>query len=203
MGTKSSAVDAYITKAKPFARPILQHLRKLVHQTVPEAGEAIKWGMPFFVHAGENLCSMAAFNEHAAFGFWKAHMMKDPKKILAGHERSAMGQLGRLTSTEDLPADAVLISYLKQAAKLNEDGVKWTPAPEEKKPASVPPYLKKALTGNAAAKKAFGAFTPAQRRDYVEWLEEAKTEATRERRLATALEWMAEGKTRNWKYQKR
>ncbi len=204
MGTKSPAVDAYIEKAQPFAQPILQHLRALVHRAVPEVEEAIKWGMPGFVHGDGLLCGISAFKAHVGFGFHKAAVMKDPKGLFAANGRSGMGHLGKLTSLEDLPSDAVLVSYLKQAAKLNEAGVKVArmPAAKQKAPA-VPADLKKALAGNAAAKKAFAAFTPAQQRDYVAWLEEAKTEATRAKRVATVVEWSAEGKTRNWKYQKR
>jgi uncharacterized protein YdeI (YjbR/CyaY-like superfamily) len=201
MGTKSPQVDAYIEKVRPFAQPILQHLRALVHRAVPEVEEAIKWGMPGFVHGDGLLCGMAAFKEHVGFGFHKAAVMKDPKGLLTANGRSGMGHLGRLTSVEDLPSDAVLLSYLKQAAKLNEAGVKVARVPVAKQ--TVPADLKKALAGNAAAKKAFAGFTPAQQRDYVAWLEEAKTEATRARRVATVVEWSAEGKTRNWKYAKR
>lgn len=196
-------INAYIEKAAPFARPILEHLRALVHKAVPEVTETVKWGMPFFEHHGP-LCNMAAFKQHCAFGFWKASLMTDPDGVLQQTERSAMGHLGQITSVKDLPADKKLLAYIKQAAALNEQGIK-TPAkaPKTQEELEVPGFLQKALAKNKAAAKTFEAFSYSNKKEYLEWLTEAKTEETRLKRLETALEWMAEGKPRNWKYMKK
>lgn len=192
-------VDSYIDAAAPFAQPILRHLRALVHKACPHATEALKWGMPFFSTHDEILCNMAAFKQHCAFGFWKVSLLKDKEGILEPH--NAMGHIGRITAMEDLPSDKILLSYIKEADKLNKDGVK-APKTTEKKELVVPEILTAALKKNKAAQKTFDAFPYSHRREYIEWITEAKTEATQEKRTATAVEWMAEGKQRNWKYQK-
>jgi uncharacterized protein YdeI (YjbR/CyaY-like superfamily) len=166
---------------------------------VPEVRETVKWSMPAFEYEGP-LCSMAAFKAHCAIGFWKA-------SLLLGDDRKAgegMGHFGRITSIKDLPPRRELTRLLKEAAKLNEDGVKVpraTRAPSA--PVQVPADLAAALRKNAKAKKTFDAFPPSHRREYVEWITEAKTDATRAKRLGQALEWMAEGKSRNWKYERK
>lgn len=195
-------VDAYIAKSASFAQPILNHVRDLVHKAVPDVEETIKWGFPNFEHRGV-VCSMAAFKEHCAFGFWKASLMSDPAKILGERREKAMGHFGRITNLKDLPSDKVLIAYLKEAAQLNEDGVKAPPRKKAaKKELSVPGYLTAALKKNKKALAAFEEFSPSHRREYVAWLEEAKTDETRTKRLTTAIEWIAKGKSRNWKYER-
>jgi uncharacterized protein YdeI (YjbR/CyaY-like superfamily) len=202
MGKKDKRVDEYIAKKKPFAQPVLKHLRKLVHQACPEVQETIKWGMPFFDYKGP-FCNMAAFSEHAVFGFWKTALLKDPKGILeARHD--AMGSLGRITSVKDLPGDKVIIDFIKQAKKLNDEDVKLPS--RQKKPAKVvamPNFFKVALSQNKKASVHFEKFPPGQKKEYIVWLTEAKTEETREKRLETAMEWISEGKIRNWKYLKK
>jgi uncharacterized protein YdeI (YjbR/CyaY-like superfamily) len=199
-------IDAYILKAQRFAQPILKHLRKLIHQAVPDAQETIKWGMPSFDYKGA-FCSMASFKQHAVFGFWKYQLIKDPKGYLG--ERSAkggeaMGNLGRITGLKDLPPDKVIIDFLKQAKKLNDDGVKLPPrVKKEKAEMEIPDYFTRSLRRNKAALKNFTDFSASKKRDYVEWLTEAKTDATREKRLDTAIEWISEGKSLNWKYEKK
>jgi uncharacterized protein YdeI (YjbR/CyaY-like superfamily) len=198
MGSRDPRIDAYIEKSAPFARPILVHLREVVHATVPEVEETMKWSFPHFVYEGM-LCGMASFKQHCAFGFWKGALIVDERS------RDAMGQFGRITSLRELPPKKVLAGYVKEAMRLNEEGIK---APSRAKPKAprkelpVPDDLAAALRKNARAKAAFDAFPPSHRREYVEWISEAKGEATRARRLATAVEWMAEGKARNWKYMK-
>jgi uncharacterized protein YdeI (YjbR/CyaY-like superfamily) len=198
MGVRNPQVDAYIAKSADFAQPILGHLRDLVHAACPEVEEAIKWSAPHFQYKGM-LCHMAAFKEHCAFGFWKgALIVKEPEN---GAE-SAMGQLGRITKLSDLPSKKVLTGYIKEAVKLNESGVK-SPSRSKTKVREelvVPDDLVSALKKNKAAQAAFDKFSPSHKREYVQWITEAKTEATRQRRLETAIEWMAEGKPRNWKY---
>jgi uncharacterized protein YdeI (YjbR/CyaY-like superfamily) len=202
MGTRDPRVDAYIERSAEFARPILMHVREVVHAACPEAEETMKWSFPHFMYRGM-LCSMASFKQHCAFGFWKGSILLGRQS--EGEEgESAMGQFGRLTSLADLPPDGVLTDYVHQAMRLNEEGVT---APnrtkrEPKPPLETPDYLTSALAANDAARETFERFNPSQRRDYVEWLTEAKTEATRQKRLATTLEWLAEGKPRMWKYMK-
>lgn len=206
MNNTDSRIDAYIdTKCADFAKPIMRHLRELIHAACPEVEETWKWSFPHFMYKGAVLCSMAAFKEHCVFGFWKASLMQDTDNVLEIKDREAMGHLGRITSLKDLPKDAVLKKYVKAAMKLNEQGVKLPPrakATEKQKQAlETPDYFAKALKKNKAAGKVFDAFSYTNKKEYIMWLEEARTEATREKRMAQALEWIAEGKIRHWKYQ--
>jgi uncharacterized protein YdeI (YjbR/CyaY-like superfamily) len=198
MGTREARVDAYIEKSADFARPILAHLRGAVHEACPDVDEAMKWSFPHFLYKGM-LCSMAAFKEHCAFGFWKGALIVEKG---GGKGEQAMGQFGRITRLSDLPSNAVLRGYIKEAIRLNEAGVK---APSRAKPKTprepvIPDDLASALRGNPRARANFDNFSPSHKREYVDWITEAKTQATRTRRLETAIEWMAEGKSRNWKY---
>lgn len=194
-------VDAYIAKAQPFAKPILRHLRELVHEVCPDCEETMKWSFPHFDYQGQMMCSMAAFKKHAAFNLWKAALLDDPKDLLSTDE--AMGHLGKLTSIDDLPSDRDIKRFIAQAMKLNEKGKTVAKPKAASRPElPVPDELAKALKRNAIARKAFAAFPPSQRREYNEWITEAKTDATREKRIAMAIEWISEGKSRNWKYKK-
>jgi uncharacterized protein YdeI (YjbR/CyaY-like superfamily) len=196
MGTKDPRVDSYIDNARDFAKPILKRLRAAVHGACPEVEEAMKWSFPHFMYKGM-LCSMASFKEHAAFGFWKGSLVLGARSKNA----EAMGQLGRLTSLADLPPKAVLSAYIKHAAALNDDGVKVARVKRAApKAVRVPAALAAALKTSARAHATFSAFSPSQKREYIEWITEAKSAATRERRVRTAIEWMADGKARNWKY---
>jgi uncharacterized protein YdeI (YjbR/CyaY-like superfamily) len=199
MGTRDPRIDAYIARAADFAKPILAYLRETVHAAVPEVEETLKWGHPSFTYEGI-LGGMAAFKEHCAFSLWKGALIV---KADPAAER-AMGQFGRIRSLADLPPKQVLLGYLKQAAALNEEGVTGRPKRAPKPPAAVPADLRDALAmkKHAKARATFDGLSPSARREYVEWITEAKSEDTRARRLATALEWMAEGKPRNWKYMK-
>ena len=196
MGTTDPRIDAYIAKSADFAQPVLAHLRQVVHAACPDAQETIKWGMPHFMHGGKILANMAAFKAHCALGFWH-----DVAKT--GKDGEAMGQFGRITTLKDLPPKAQLVKLVKQVAALIDAGekparaVKSTPKP----PPKAPEDLAVALARNAKARKTFEAFSPTNQREYVEWLEEAKRAETREKRLAQAIEWMTEGKSRHWKYQ--
>jgi uncharacterized protein YdeI (YjbR/CyaY-like superfamily) len=197
MGKKDPRIDAYIAKSAPFARPILKHLRELVHKGCPGVEETVKWSAPHFDYHGGPLAGMAAFKAHCAFGFWKGSL------ILPGSS-DAMGQFGRITSLSDLPADRVMIGYVRKAARLNEEGVKVPrPVKQVKKDIPMPPDLTAALKKNARARATFDGFSPSHKRDYLEWITDAKGAETRTKRLKTATEWMAEGKPRNWKYMKR
>jgi uncharacterized protein YdeI (YjbR/CyaY-like superfamily) len=197
MGKKNPQVDAYIDKSAEFAKPILNHLRAVVHEACPEVEEAMKWSFPNFMYKGM-FCSMAAFKEHCAFGFWKSSLIVDAK---GQNLERAMGQFGRITKLGDLPPKKVLVEYIKLAKKLNDDGVKSpTRIQKPRSELVVPDDLAKALKRNKAAQATFEKFSPSNKREYVDWITEAKTEATRNKRLDTAIEWMAEGKPRNWKY---
>ena len=198
MPEKDPRIDAYIDRSADFARPVLTHLRKLIHKASPKVSETIKWSMPAFEYKGL-VCSFAAFKQHCTFGFWKQSLME---KDAFAAEKTAMGSFGRIASKKDLPPDDVIIKLVRQAVELNENGVKV----EKKKPAAkkelvIPDYLTAALKKNKAAQKTFEGFPYSCKKEYVEWITEAKTDATRDKRLATTLEWLAEGKRRNWKYE--
>jgi len=196
-------IDAYIERATAFAKPILIKLRKLIFQACPDAEEMIKWSFPNYEVHGSMLCSMAAFKEHCAFGFWKASLLKDPDGILHLAERNSMGHLDRLSSVKDLPSDKILIAYLKEAALLNKNNIKIArkkSAPG--KELAIPKALAAALKKNKKAMVTFEAFPPSQRREYIEWISEAKTDVTLDKRLTTTIEWLVQGKTRHWKYKK-
>ncbi|MCG3125426.1 MAG: hypothetical protein CHACPFDD_00246 [Phycisphaerae bacterium] len=201
-------IDAYIAKSAEFARPILAHLRAIVRAGCPQAVETLKWSMPAWEYKGL-LCGMAAFKQHCTFGFWK-HQLVVPEPMAARKSKNggskadeAMGEFGRITSVADLPPKKVLIGYVRKAAKLNDEGVKVArPKRAPAKPLPVPPDLAAALKKDKSAAGHFEQFSPSKRKDYIEWLTEAKTEETRQRRLATAMEWIAEGKSRNWKYER-
>ena len=200
MGKRDPRVDAYIERSADFAKPILAHLREVVHAAVPDVEETVKWSMPAFMHNGI-VCGMAAFKQHAAFNLWKADMI-----VGSDADRDAMGQFGRITKVSDLPSKKILAGYIRQRAALNEAGAKApkVPKPGAKRkpaaPATVPPDLAAALRKNAKARATFEGFSPSHKREYVEWITEAKRDETRQRRLGQAIEMLAEGKTRNWKY---
>ena len=199
MATKDPRVDAYISKSADFAKPILKHLRKAVHAGCPQVQETMKWSMPHFDYKGV-MCGMAAFKEHCAFGFWKESLVFDGKK--AGG-KTAMGSFGCIKSIADLPNAKTLIGYVKKAAALNEAGIKapGRTQPKKREPIEMPADFRAALKKNAKARKTFDAFAPSKRREYLEWVTEAKREETRQERLATSIKWLAEGKPRHWRYQ--
>lgn len=205
MSQKDPRIDTYIEQAQAFAQPVLKHLRKLIHQAVPEVQETIKWGMPSFDYKG-TFCSMAAFKGHMTFGFWKYKLMQDPHGYLqerANQGGEAMGNLGRITCKKDLPPDEIILDLLMQAKKLNDEGIKVVKEKKAAKPAlPIPDYLKTALEKNKNALTNFHSFSPSARNEYIDWLEEAKTETTRNKRLEQAIEWISENKKRNWKYEK-
>jgi len=196
MGKKDPRVDAYIAKSADFAKPVLVHIRKIVHAGCPGVEETMKWSFPHFDYKGM-MCAMAAFKGHCTFGFWKGKLIfgKD------GKSTEAMGQFGRITGIADLPGDKVLLGYIKEATRLNDEGITLPrPKSKVKKDLVVPEYFTAALKKNKKAFATFENFSPSHKREYVEWITEAKTEETRLKRMDTALEWIAKGKSRNWKY---
>lgn len=198
MTRKDPRVDAYIRNAAPFARPVLRHLRGLVHEAAPGIEETLKWRVPHFVQDGI-VCGMAAFKAHCAFWFWRGGEVVGAKAAVRG---DAMGrQFGRITSVDELPPRAALLGWVRKAVELNAGGP--APRPVTRKPPRpvvLPKSLGDALARNAAARAAFEAMSPSQRREYAEWIADAKRDETRERRIRTAIEWIAAGKPRNWKY---
>ncbi|MBI4662118.1 MAG: YdeI/OmpD-associated family protein [Verrucomicrobia bacterium] len=201
MGKHDPRIDAYIAKSADFAKPILNHLRKLVHAACPDVEETMKWSFPHFLHKGI-LCSMASFKNHCAFGFWKGALIFGKTKGSSDDEKQAMGQFGRITAISDLSDEKTLTGYLKEAARLNEAGVKVPAKPKakEKNDLVVPDYFVSALKTNKQALVTFESFSYSHKKEYLEWITEAKGEETRQRRMATAIEWMTEGKSRHWKY---
>jgi len=203
---KDQRIDDYIEKAQPFAQPIMKKLRVLIHKACPEITETIKWGMPSFEYKGP-MCGFASFKQHCTFGFWKTKLIKDPSGYLQDHKAAggeAMGNLGRMTSIKDLPPDKIMIDFIKQALILNEEGIKVKKAPAKpKKEIPVPSEFQAMLKKNKLARTIFEEFPPSHRREYLEWITEAKTEETRLKRMTTAVEWISEGKQRNWKYMKK
>ncbi|NOT01854.1 MAG: hypothetical protein HOP29_14655 [Phycisphaerales bacterium] len=201
MPNMTPEVDAYIKKSPDFARPVLTRLRQLFHKACPKIEEKLKWGVPSFEYKGM-VGGMAAFKKHLTYGFWKAPLMKDPAGILATESKSAMFG-SKVTSLANLPPDTVLIAYIKEAVQLNEDGVKLErpkTSRKNKNAIKAPDDLLAALKKSKKALATFEAFSYSCRKEYVEWVTEAKQEVTRRKRIATAVEWMAEGKPRNWKY---
>lgn len=198
MGKRDPRVDAYIAKSADFARPILSHVRSLIHEACPDAVETMKWSVPHYEHKGI-LCGVAAFKQHCNIILWKGAL------IAGGEGRDEKGQIRNITSLEDLPDDATMKHLIQEAARLNEQGVKADPRRRNtvKKPVALPVELRKALKRNRRAATAFEKFPPSHKREYAEWIAEAKGADTRQRRAENAIEWIAEGKSRNWKYERR
>ena len=192
-------IDTYIEKSADFAKPILCHIRDLVHRASPEVEETMKWGFPHFEYKG-TICSMASFKAHCAFGFWNS----DPHHILKKGSSEAMGQFGRITSVDDLPPDDILASYIHEAIILNEQGIKVSRNSDRPSdPVPTPGYFEEILKSHPEAKTNFDKFSNSHRKEYIGWFEEAKTEETRNKRINQAIEWLVEGKSRNWKFERK
>ena len=194
-------VDAYIAKSADFAKPVMEYLRGLVHETSPLLSETIKWGCPFFEYNGP-VCQMVAFKQHCGFGFWKARLLNDPGNALKFGDEKA-GSIGVIKSIADLPPKEVLADLILQAIALNKAENK-TPVKKvvkEKGELVIPDYLTNALKENPPAFEKFDSMSASHKREYLDWITNAKTEVTRTKRIATTIEWLIEGKPRNWKYQ--
>lgn len=204
MGRHSAAVTAYIARQQPFAKPILSHLRGLVHEGCPEVVETIKWGMPAFDYKGP-FASMAAFRAHAVFGFWKEKLLAKDGRPLGKPGEKAMGSFGRLTSVADLPGRRAMLALVRRAMKLNDEGVRHPTRSRARRPVVVrpPAYFLAAVRANRKALATWESLAPSHRRDYVEWVTGAKTEATRARRMTTTVEWLAKGRKLTWEYERR
>ena len=208
MGTRDTRIDAYIEKAAPFAQPILERVRAAYHKADPDIVETMKWSMPHFEHAGL-VGGMAAFKAHVNLGFWRGAELEDPTGLFSPRPNSKQSS-AKVATLKDTPTQAQLVKMIKQAVKLNEAGGGCaTPASAKKKAKKkakraapkMPPVLKAALAKHPKAKATFDGFPPSAKRDYIEWITEAKREATRDKRLTTTIEWLSEGKRRHWKYQ--
>ena len=198
MAATDPRIDAYIAKAAPFAQPVLKHVRALMHAHCSDCSETMKWSMPFFEYKGGVFANMAAFKQHCAFGFWLGDLLKVDSK-----NEKAMGDFGRIASLDDMPSDKEIARLIKAAMKLHDSGAKLPSRakPVEKKDVEIPAAFMSAVKKNKKALATFEGFTPSKKKEYVDWYTEAKAEATRDKRLEQAVEWMAEGKSRNWKYQ--
>jgi len=203
MSTTDPRIDAYIENAQPFAKPILTYLREIIHETCPDAEEGWKWSFPHFMYKGKILCAFTAFKQHCGFGFWLEKEMKTITELTKDTERTGMFTLGKIRSIEDLPPKVLLKTAIKDAMDLTDMGVTLKKAAPEKKETEVPAYFSEALNENSDAKKVFENGSSSFRKEYIMWITEAKTEATRNKRIEQALEWLSEGKGRNWKYEKR
>jgi uncharacterized protein YdeI (YjbR/CyaY-like superfamily) len=195
--SRDARIDAYIAKAQPFARPILEKVRKRVHAALPEAEETIKWSMPAYTVGGKIVLITAAFKAHAALNFWRGQELESSHSSVG-----AMGQFGKIASVDELPSDAELDRLIREGAEL----AKTAPAPRKAKhapnpPAEMHPDFAAALEQAPKSKATLEGFPPGQRREYLDWISEAKQDGTRHKRIATAIEWLAEGKRRNWKYE--
>jgi len=195
--TRDPRIDAYIAKAAPFARPILEKVRERVHAAAPEAEETMKWSAPGFTVDGKILLILAAFKAHAAINFWRGQEIGD-----GSPKAGAMGQFGKLTSVDDLPSDRELDAMIREAAAL----ARTAPAPRKTKhapklPPAMHPEFAAALAKAPKAKAALDGFSPSAQREYLEWVGEAKQDATRQKRITDAVEWLSEGKKRHWKYE--
>jgi uncharacterized protein YdeI (YjbR/CyaY-like superfamily) len=199
------AVDAYIDNSEDFAKPILEHWRRLIHENCPNAEEAIKWSLPHFEYNGDNMCVVASYKNHCSFTFLKAELMTDPRLKASKDLKPIQRFLGKISKISDLPPDDEFIAMLKEAMQLNEMGIRIKrDKPEADKPRVLvtPDYLLAALVANPKAKEVFESKSNSFRKEYIVWITDAKTDETRQKRINEALEWIAEGKGRFWKHQK-
>lgn len=195
--------DDYINSSETFAHPILEHLRKCVHEACPEVVEEFKWSMPCFTYKGTILCNMAAFKKHTSFGFWLAPKMTDPEKVFVHGESRGLGHFGKITTLEDLPEKSILISYILEAVQLINNGEKISgTAGRKAKVFEEPDYFMYRIEANPNALSTYKSFSQSHKNEYIEWITDAKTEKTREKRLDQMIEWLQEGKPKNWKYMK-
>ncbi|WP_228457878.1 MULTISPECIES: YdeI/OmpD-associated family protein [Chryseobacterium] len=199
----SSTIDAYIEKSQDFAKPILHYIREAVHEFCPDAEETMKWGFPHFIYKGKNLCAMASFKQHCTFGFWLEREMKTMQEITQDIEKNSMFSLGKIAQIGDLPSKPQLKKAIKEAMELTDMGVTMKKAAPSKTEMEVPDYFQDALNTHQIALDVFLKASPSFRKEYITWIADAKTEATRHKRMDQALEWIAEGKGRNWKYERK
>lgn len=199
----SSLVDEYIEKSADFAKPILNYLRELVHEVCPDAEEAIKWKFPTFMYRGKILCSTVSFKQYCSMGFWLHDEMKTIKNLETNVEKTNMFSLGKITKLEDLPSKPQLKKIILEAVELTEMGVKLKKTLPSKVEIEVPDEFQSVLDQNKKALEIFKKASPSFRKEYINWIIDAKTETTRNKRIEQAIDWISEGKGRNWKYEKK
>lgn len=203
MEKNNSKIDEYIERSQDFAKPVLHYIRETVHEFCPDVEETIKWSFPHFIYKGKNLCAMASFKQHCTFGFWLEKEMKTMQEITQNIEKNSMFSLGKITKIEDLPPKPQLKKAIKEAMELTDMGVTIKKSPSSKTEMEIPDYFQRALNENKKALEVFEKASPSFRKEYIMWITEAKTEATKNKRMAQAVEWISDGKGRNWKYEKR
>lgn len=203
MEKHSPKIDAYIEKSQDFAKSVLEYIRETVHEFCPDAEETMKWSFPHFMYKGKILCAMASFKQHCTFGFWLEKEMKTMHEITRNIEKNSMFSLGKITGIEDLPPKIQLKKAITEAMELTDMGITVKKAAPSKTETKIPDYFQTALNENIKALKVFEKSSPSFRKEYISWIIEAKTEATRNKRMEQSLEWIAEGKSRNWKYEKK
>ncbi|SMO52528.1 Uncharacterized conserved protein YdeI, YjbR/CyaY-like superfamily, DUF1801 family [Chryseobacterium rhizoplanae] len=199
----SPKIDTYIEKSQDFAKPILHYIRETIHEFCPDAEETMKWSFPHFIYKGKNLCAMASFKQHCTFGFWLEKEMKTMQEMTQNIEKNSMFSLGKITALEDLPSKPQLQKAIKEAMELTDMGVTMKKAPPSKTEMEVPDYFQSALDARPETLEVFEKASPSFRKEYISWITEAKTETTRNKRMEQSLEWIAEGKGRNWKYERK
>lgn len=203
---KDRRIDDYIAKSENFAKPILKYLRDIVHRACPDINETMKWSFPHFDYKGM-MCGMASFKEHCTFGFWKASLMKDNHKVFIKGENAGMGNFGKIKDIQDLPYAKIIIEYIREAMKLNDEGITFEIRKKtnttERKELIIPDYFINAVKKNKKAFDTFNNFSYSHKKEYIEWITEAKREETRNKRIETTIVWLSEGKGRNWKYNKK
>lgn len=202
MSVTEPRIDAYIENAQPFAKPIMIHLREIIHETCPDVEESWKWSFPHFMYKGKILCAFTAFKQHCGFGFWLEKEMKTITELTKDAESTGMFTLGKLKCIEDLPSKAQLKASIREAMELTNMGVTLKKTAPAKIEVEIPEYFTTALNVNPEAKKVFESASPSFRKEYILWITDAKTETTRNKRMEQAIEWISEGKGRNWKYEK-
>lgn len=201
---KYANFDDYINNSESFAQPLLKYFRSSIHAVCPEVEETFKWGMPMFLYQKSILCHMAAFKKHASFSFWLSSKMTDPHNIFIGEANSGMGQFGKVTTINQMPSKEVLFQYIKEAMQLKEAGEKMKSGTQKiPRQLNIPDAMTHALNNHPVAKANFENFSQSNKNDYIEWISDAKTETTRQRRMTQMLEWLEENKPRNWKYMKK
>jgi uncharacterized protein YdeI (YjbR/CyaY-like superfamily) len=201
---KNQKVDDYILKSASFSQPILYKMRAIIEEAEPHIEETIKWGFPCFTYQNKIICSFSAYKNHCVFRFWQGSSLEDSDGILAKVGETEMGELSKIKNLEDLPNSEVLIKYIRTAIELSQKGSAKKPMTKEKKLTIDLKSIDLPEIFNSFPKQAekFDTFSPSHRKEYISWINEAKTDETKLKRIKTMMEWLLEGKSRNWKYEK-
>lgn len=196
MNEASENITAYIEKATPEFKEVMIALRSVLNNPNFDIKEDWKWGAPNFNNEGM-ICWLAHFRNHVGMNFFKGTLIKD-KYNLFTHYREEKGNRQLKFSDINQIIPEQIEYYIEEAIKLNQENIKVV---KKEIDTSLPLDLETELNNNPKAKMFFESLAPSYKRDYIEWIEEAKREATRTKRLATTMEWLSEGKKKNWKYE--